>query len=506
MKKPLLLSIDIGTLSIRAALVDSSGEVIAISGISEEIHSPHVGWSEQDPDLWWDYTIKNIRNVLKEIQVEHSEIVAIGVGGQMHAPVSIGQNGELLSSRVQLWNDKRSNEIVEKFRKGQSLKEAIQITQNQPLTSWAAFKIMWVKMHNAEIYNKTWKFLTPKDFINYKLTGKAMTDYSEASGSYLMDAQRNNWSDDMADMLELDLSKMPEICNSSHVIGKVTKEVSMLTGLKEGIPVVAGGGDLLCAVFASGKSERGDVVEVSGTGSAICLISDKPFAGRGLMNLRHVVIDKWVPFGCVDASGPSIELFKELFFPSEVDGSGNSKGYKHIDEIAESAEPGSHGLLYFPYLIGERNLGIPESKGVFFGISIIHDRGLFIRSVMEGIAFDNKRALEIMEKFIPGIKSVILTGGGANSRIWNQIRSDIYQKPICTIHTKESGIVGAALLAALGVGLFKNEDSALKKLFKIKDKYYPDTKFKDRYNYMFDIFKEAHDLFEVPFKKLTHLS
>lgn len=503
-KGEFLLGIDVGTQSIRAALLSPEGEVVSLKNTPQDMKTPKPGYAIQDPRFWWESTVKNIRGIIEETGINTGSIMAIGVCAHMHGPVPIGYQGELLSNAIQLYCDKRSESIVKRFTEQEDTTRLLKVTGNPPTPNWFGFKIKWLKENQLDLYERTFKFLVPKDYVNYKLTGETVIDPSEASGSFLMDSKTNKWSDELIEIMDLDKGKLPAIFGAGEVIGRVSREAASITGLAEGTPVVAGGGDMLCTLLTSDLTEKGRVSDVTGTGSIICFYTGEPIYDERLMNLRHV-IDGWVPFGIVDHSGGALRWFRDNFCQNEIDMAAkqNIDVYKILDEMAAAEEPGNNGLLFFPYLMGERTLGSSHSRGVFVGFIPSHNKGSAIRAIMEGIAFEHNRTLEILTNAGHEVKSVVHCGGGANSRLWSQIKADIYQKPVHTLKAAEGGIVGAAILAGTGVGIYPDAATGAKSCIRIKDEFQPNPEMADRYVYLFNIYKEVHDLLQEPFDKLA---
>lgn len=503
MNKDVLLGIDIGTESARAAVFDFKGNLIASSQKRCRTFYPEPGYAEQNPIDWWQITLKNLRDLKNYL----SSVIGIGVCGQMHAPVSITKQGELLTNRVQLWCDKRGANYCEKFRKKISDNKTISITGNVILPSWMGVKINWIKNNQKDIYDKTYKFLTPKDYINFKLTGKIAIDYSEASGTFLMDINTMNWSNGIARYMDISIDKMPDIYSSEQIIGHITEKISSLTGLKKGTPVVAGGGDMLCSLLGGGMVEYEDVFDITGTAAIICAMTKSPLINQKIMNIHHV-IDAWVPFGILDSGGGSYQWFKNTFCKLEeesVKKSGKSI-YDILTKEAKNITAGANGLLFLPYLIGERVLGDSNSRGIFFGISQSHTRAHLIRAILEGVIFDMRQTLEIFEKSGIKIKDIITIGGGAKEKVWSQIKADVYKKNIVVLEKFEGGVLGAAVLAGLGVKVFNNVVDACAKMNKIKERFKPIVKNSFIYDKFYEIFKDLHDSMQSRFRKLNEVT
>lgn len=507
MARQLLMGIDIGTQSTRAALLDLEGRVIASASTPLDMQTPRPGWAEQDPQIWWETTVANIRRVVVEAAAGPGEILGVGVSGQMHGCVPIGGDGELLSHGVQLWCDKRSADLVEDFKRKQGASTAYRIAGSPPVANWFGFKIKWVQVHQPEIYERTWKFLLPKDYINFRLTAEAITDPSEASGSFLMDAKTENWSAQLIEEVGIDAAKLPAIHPSYSVIGKVTAEAAALTGLEVGTPVVAGGGDMLCMLLAAGITRSGRASDVTGTASVMSVFTREPVLDERLMNLHHVMRG-WIPFGIIDSGGGSLKWFKDALCQAEI-AEAQRRGievYDILNEMAAQVQPGAEGLLYYPYLMGERTLGTPWARGVFWGITARTGKGAMVRAIMEGVTFELRRTLEIVEAAGHRVDVVYHSGGGAYSDLWSQVKADIYQKKVVTFENSEGGILGSAVLAGVGAGVYPDPASGIERCLRVRREFEPRPELAERYNAQFALFKEVHDLFQAPFNKLARIA
>ncbi len=503
-KQQYLMGIDIGTQSTRAAVLDLDGLVVASAGLSQDMLTPKPGWAEQDPQVWWETTIKNIRRVLESEVVSPNQILAVGVSGQMHGTVPIGRDGDLLANRVQLWCDKRPAQLVESFISRPETAEAYRIAGSPPVSSWLGFKILWEKTHRSRIYKQAWKFLLPKDYINYQLTTVAATDHSEASGAFLMDVETETWSEELASLLGLAINKLPDIFPSSKVIGFVTAEAAATTGLREGTPVVAGGGDMLCMLLAAGITRPGIASDVTGTSGIFSVFTKRPVLDPRLMNLHHVM-PGWIPFGIIDSGGGALKWFKDSFCHPEIS-QAQQQGievYDLLNEMAALIEPGSEGLLFYPYLMGERTLGTPYARGVLFGLTPRTGKGVMVRAIMEGITFELRRTLEIVETAGHTVDVVYHNGGGARSDLWNQIKADIYQKVVQTFESSEGGLLGSAILAGVGAGVYSDPTTGAECCLRVAKEFHPRPETRERYNNLFTLFKELHDRLQVPYNTLA---
>lgn len=506
MSRPLLMGVDVGTQSTRVALLDLEGRVVSSASAPQEMVTPRPGWAEQDPDVWWRNVRDNIYQAMAQAEATPDEVLAVGVCGQMHATVPLGKDGELLSHGVQLWCDKRSAELVNEFKAGPHVEAAMRLAGNPPVPNWLGFNIQWLKAHEPDVYERTWKFVLSKDYINYRLTGEIATDWSEASGSFLMDTRTKIWSPELVGYLELDLDKLPDVHASSNVVGEVTGEAAGLTGLAEGTPVVVGAGDMLCTLISSGLTEPGRASDITGTASIMSVYVEKPVLDPRLMNLHHAIAG-WIPFGITDSGGGALKWFKDTLCQAEV-AEARRRGkdvYDILNSKAAAVEPGSEGLLFFPYLMGERSLGTPFARGVFFGLTLRTGRGAMVRAIMEGITFELRQTLEIVEDAGNVVREVYTIGGGARSDLWSQIKADIYKRPVYTFEASEGGILGSAILAGVGVGVYADARAGAEQCLRVKRVFQPDLSTSKRYDYLYALFKEVHDVLQESFDKLARM-
>jgi len=504
MTRQLLLAIDIGTQSTRAALLDLDGKVVASAGRAQEMDTPHPGWAEQDPDMWWANAVACIKEAMEQASATPAEVLAIGVSGQMHGTVPIDADGRLLSHQVQLWCDKRGAALVDEFKGRPGAEDSYRLSGSPPVPSWVGFKIKWLKQNAPDVYARTWKFLMPKDYVNFRLAGVASTDYSEASGFFLMDAAELRWSDVLVERLGLDRDKLPDIRRATDVLGAVTADAASVTGLAQGTPVVTGGADMMCMLLAAGLTQQGAASDITGTSGILSVFTESPVLDERLMNLHHVS-DGWVPFGITDTGGVSLKWFKDNLCRYEI-AEADKLGvevYDLLDERAAQVSPGSEGLLFFPYLLGERTLGTPYARGVFFGLTPRHNVPMMARAIMEGVTFELRQTLEVVEQAGHEVNVVYHSGGGAYSDLWSQIKADIYQKPVVTFENTEGGLLGAAILAGTGAGVYAGEVEGATRCLRPLRTFEPDSALAERYDYLFGLFQELHGLMQGPFERLA---
>lgn len=491
------LAIDIGTQSSRAAILTEDGRVLAMASQSHDLATPRPGWAEQNPADWWDATMHNVRDVVSRT-VAQARVSAVAACGQMHGAVPVARDGVLLANAVQLWCDKRAAGIVAEVIARNDTGDLMRLAGNVPTAAWSGFKMAWMRREQPELYDRVWKILTPKDFINLRLTGVAATDRSEASGSFLMDACSGTWSPELIALLDLDASHLPPIHASHQVIGTILPEVARATGLLAGTPVVAGSGDMLALLLGAGVTEPGAACDTSGTASVISFYARQPVADPRLMNL-HAAGPHWITFGILDSGGGSLRWWRDRFNAGA--GEDGDAVYERMMAEAAGIPAGSEGLVFLPYLLGERTLGGAGSRGVFFGFHPRHGRAHATRAILEGICFDLRQSLEIVRDSGVEVAEMRTGGGGARSAFWSQIKADIYGIPVTTLQHEEVGILGAAMLAGVGVGAYASAADAATKLSRPRERFIPDPHAAARYDRQYDVFHDLHERLQPSFRR-----
>jgi xylulokinase len=415
----------------------------------------------------------------------------------MQGAVPLHADGTLVVDWAQLWCDKRGGECCARLEDEVDVGRLRRIGGNRVNTSLTAIKIMWLKKYRPEIYDSAAVFLCPKDYINYRLTGELSTDYSDASGTLLLDTETLDWSLEVALALGVELDKLPPIHRSSEFIGSVTSGAAEATGLCAGTPVVAGGGDFPCALLAAGALEAGAACEVAGTSSVLAVCVPCPMPGDAVRNYRHVV-DSWLAVGDVDTAGESLRWFVDsLLVPA-----GESEPYEVIEREAATAPAGCDGLIFLPYLLGERTPADFCTRGVFLGLTPHHTRGHMARAIMEGICFGLMPALRAISAHEGvSVQEVKVTGGGANSGLRQQIRADVYERPVSTLREQEGSMLGAALLAGMGAGFYADPQTPLKELVAVEETYLPDATRSQVYQPLVRRFWEAYECLRGYFRR-----
>lgn len=502
-----LLGIDIGTSGTKTVLFDESGNTVA-SALSEyPLYQPNIGWAEQDPEDWWNATVITIKKVIYKSGVNPSDIKGVGLSGQMHGAVLLDSDNNVLRKSI-IWCDQRSHKECEQITSIVGREKLISITANPALTGFTASKIMWVKNNEPQIFNKVKKILLPKDYIRFRLTGEFATEVSDASGMQLMDIPKRQWSGEILQKLEIDSNMLGKLYESYEISGNVNKSASELTGLKEGTPVAGGAGDQAAGAVGNGIVKSGVISSTIGTSGVVFAYTDKvSIDPKGRVHtFCHAVPNTWHIMGVTQGAGLSLKWFRDNFCIEEKR-TAELMGvdpYVLMDQEAEKIEPGSKGLIYLPYLMGERTPHLdPDAKGVFFGLSALHEKPDMVRSVMEGVVYSLKDCLEIIKDMNVEIKEVRASGGGGKSKLWRQMQADVFGTGITTINSSEGPALGVALLAGVGAGIYKSVEEACDAAIKVKSVQQPDMSNTKKYSEFYKIYTKLYTSLKDNYSELA---
>ncbi len=510
-----LIGIDIGTTSARTIIVDENGLPVASSTMEYPLITEKPGWSEQNPEDWWNAVVFTIKDVLKKSNISPSGISCIGLTGQMHGSVFLDKLGKVIRPAI-LWNDQRTFKQCDKIYDIFGYKEFIKLSYNKALPGFTATKILWLAENEPENYKKLHKILLPKDYIRYKLSQSFATEVSDASGTILMDIPRRTWSNTILEGLQIDKNILPDLYESTDITSKVSKEAAMLTGLMQGTPIAGGGSDNTTGAVGSGIIKDGLISDSIGTSGVVFASSDRPaYDSEGRTHCWcHSVPGKWLLVAATLSAAGSLKWYADVFGPSEnakLKNQGLSK-YQQLDKQAEKISAGSEGLMFLPYLTGERYLsginsrfGDPYARGVFFGISYVHNQNHFVRAIMEGVAYSQLDCLLILEEQNISSEEIIVFGGGAKSSVWKQIIADIMNKKILTLNIEEGPSYGAALIAGVGSSIFTDMDEAVKKAIKVISRTSPIKENLEKYRNFYKLHRSLYEDLKARFKELAEL-
>ncbi|MGC9003968.1 MAG: xylulokinase [bacterium] len=505
---PLFLGIDVGTTSTRVLAIDEKGEIKASVSKEYPMLTPQPGWAEQNPEDWWRATVEGIREALSK-GINPEDVKGIGLSGQMHGSVFLDKNGEVIRPAI-LWCDQRTAEQCEWITNKIGKEKVIEYTSNPVLTGFTAPKIIWLRDIEPENFEKLAKVLLPKDYIRYRLTGEYASEVSDASGTSLFDVKNRRWSREMVEGIGLSMDILPKVYESPEITGRLSRIASEETGLPEGVPVVGGGGDQAAGGVGAGVVERGKIFVSLGTSGVVFAFTEEPVIDKGLRlhTFCHAVPGKWHVMGVMLSAGGSYRWFRDALGEPEramarllrID------EYELINKEAEMAPPGCEGLIFLPYLTGERTPHAdPYARGVFFGLTYRCTKGFLARAVMEGVSFGLRDSYEILKEMNIPIEEVRMIGGGARSRLWRQITASIFNMPNYTLNMEEGPSFGVALLASVGVGFYSSVEEACKATIYLKEKTEPKKEEVEIYQKLYPLYRSLYISLKEHFRQLASI-
>lgn len=496
----LLLGVDISTTGAKALLINHHGEVIASATSPLTLQTPHPLWSEQDPEAWWQGIKTSIRRVLGEHDSAAESIAAIGLTGQMHGLVLLDDSGVVLRPAI-LWNDQRTGLQCDRIRERIGRRRLIQITGNDALTGFTAPKILWVQENEPDVFEQTEHVLLPKDFIRYKLTGEYGMDRAGGSGTILFDLQERSWSEELLEELDLPREWFPPTFEGPQISGQISQAAAAETGLRIGTPVVGGAGDQSAQATGVGAVEPGIIALTLGTSGVVFAPTESALIepeGR-LHAFCHSSPDRWHLMGVMLSAAGSLQWYRDTIAPD--------MSFDALVDEAEQIQPGSEGLLFLPYLTGERTPHPdPYARGAWIGLTIRHERAHMTRAVLEGVAFGLKDSFELIRQAgLGSIDQVRVSGGGAKSQLWKQILADTLDAELVTVNTTEGAAFGAALLAGVGAGLYGSVAEACQQMISISG-ITRQSGDQEAYRDSYPQYRALYPMLAGPFKALANIS
>lgn len=458
-----ILGIDVSTTATKALIVDGTGVVVAEGTVSYDYDIPRPMWTEQDPDVWWRATSGAVRAALQHGKIDGSAIEAVGLTGQMHGSVLVDIRGDVVRPAI-LWNDQRTEAECDEIRRRVGRDRLIAITGNDALTGFTAPKLLWVANNEPDNWGRVATILLPKDYLRFRLTGERAVDVAGGSGTILFDLAQRTWSEEILDALDIDPSACPPAFEGPQVTGTVSGEAAVSMGLAEGTPVVAGGGDQSANAVGVGAIETGVVALSLGTSGVVFASAEQPAIEpeARVGAFCHAVPDRWHMMGVMLSAAGSLRWFRDTLAPG--------LGFDELVAGAAEIPPGSEGLLFLPYLSGERTPHPdPHARGAFVGLTTSHDLRHLTRAVLEGVAFGLRDGLDLMVGAgIPKPDSIRSSGGGTKSPLWRQILADVLEVELETTRSEEGAAYGAAVLASVGAGLFSSAEAAVDVMVEVR--------------------------------------
>src|SRR5246500_1759164 len=466
----MLLGVDVGTGGTRAVLIDRSGRgLTSFASEHAPIRSEHIGWAEQEPEDWWRAAREAIAGAMAGSFISGDEIEAVALTGQMHGCVLLDAAGQVLRPAL-IWCDQRTQPQCDWLTEKIGYARLIELTCNPALPNFTLTKLLWVKTHEPEIFAKIRHVMCPKDYVRYRLTGEFAIDVQEASGTLLLDVTHRRWSKEVAEAAGIPESWLPKVYESPEVCARISETAAGLTGLKAGMPVVAGAGDQGAGAVGMGILQPGSVSATIGTSGVVFAATAHPTKdpkGR-LHTFCHAVPGLWHVMGVTQSAGLSLSWLKETFFAGA--------SYDSLTEAASKVPAGSEGLEWAPYLLGERTPHLdPEVRAAFAGISTIHGAAHFVRAVLEGVAYSLQDTFTLFAELGIPVSGIRLGGGGARGPLWRRIQAGVYGHAVEILTAEEGGAFGCALMAGVGAGHWANLDAACAQAIEVARRIEPDA-------------------------------
>lgn len=497
-----LLSVDLGTTSLKVALLTETGRIVGSESCEYPILSPKPGYAEQDPECWWTGFVTACRGLKSRYPTEFGQIAGIGICGQMHTQVYLDKDDRILGPAI-TWMDQRSNDIVETINGDTDSKKLVfEETRNFATTTYTAPQAKWVKENQPDVWRKTTRILVAKDYIKFKLTGQMVTDYSEASGTLLFDVEKRRWSDEMFNYFGLPGPLFPRVGPSDEIIGQVTREASELSGIKEGTPVANGSADGAACGLGAGVIDSGQVALVIGTAGGIGVCSDRPLVDPQNRTACwcHCVRDRWTAVGMMQTAGASLHWFKNAFDKGDASLSSGDI-FEQYNQMVQEIPDGCGGLIFLPYLNGERTPYWDSSaRGLFFGINLASEKAHFIKAVMEGVSFALRHNLETIESLGIKVDQIRAVGGGLKSPVWLSILGKVLRKPIVTMSVPDSASLGNVILCGKALGIYPSLEDAVERMV-TSDQEMNYTTDSEIYERQYPIFLELYQQLKETFRR-----
>src|SRR5580692_1528114 len=470
-----VLGIDVGTGGTRALIVDDSGRIVTSATEEHEpFASPKIGWAEQRPEDWWRATGAAVRTVLAGGNLRGDQISCVGFSGQMHGAVMLDAAGEVVRPAL-IWCDVRTEKQCKELNRKIGPERLIQLTCNPALPNFTLTKFLWVRENEPENWKRVRSVMLPKDYVRFRLTGERAIDVADASGTLMLDVAKRRWSAEVLQAAEIDPSLLPAVYESPDVCGRISATGAIATGLAAGTPVVAGAGDQAAGATGMGIVTPGAVSATIGTSGVVFAATDRPALDpRGrLHTFCHAVPGRWHVMGVTQAAGLSLRWFRDNFM-SAAEKSGATDPYETLTAEAATAPAGSDGLLWTPYLMGERTPHLDgTARGALVGLTASHKRAHVVRAILEGVAYSLKDSFTIFGEMKVPVKSIRLGGGGARSALWRQIQADVYDHDVEIVEAEEGAAYGAAILAGVGAKIWPSVDVACDSVVRVVERIRP---------------------------------
>lgn len=493
----LLIGVDLGTAGCRAIVFDRAGRPVATAYVEYEVLTPEPGWAEQDPEVWWQAALRTLREAVAKAGLDRTQVAAIGVTAQQPSPVFVDRAGRSLAPSL-IWMDQRTRAECEEIEAALGADHVYRVTGLRVDPIYAATKILWVRRHWPDAYHQAHKILLAKDFLLQRLTGEFLSDPATSGCTLLFDLHTLDWSEEILEALNIPRAKLPDTRPSTALAGVLRQDVAGDVGLLPGTPVYTCAGDSTAQAVGTRVVVPGETCAVIGTSCDLVTCTESPVTDplRRFGCYPHAVTGRYVIIAGANTGGACLRWFRDEFCEIEVESAGRLglSPYALMDQQAERTRPGAGGLVFLPYLMGERSpVFDPLAHGVFFGASLRHERAHFIRAILEGVACSIRHRVAICEEQGVQVPHLYIAGGGGNSMLWRQIVADVMGKPNEALPVSESTCIGAVILAGVGAGLYPSVEAACAELLPVAGRCEPRAELMPVYDQVFEVYIKLYE-------------
>jgi xylulokinase len=506
--EPLLLGIDVGTSSVKAALVDPRGTVHAVGHAEYPLHHIRPAWVEQDPEDWWRGTCQAVREALAKVPQGADRVLGLAVSCQAPTLLALDRAGRPLRPAM-IWMDRRAEAEIVRLAEQMGADQIYRVTGNRPDAFYVAARLLWLREHEPEILKQTWQFAQVNGYINYRLTGRLTLDPAHAVLLQMRDYHKEEWSAALCDACGVKPSQFPEVVPAHCPQGEVTAQAAEVTGLRAGTPVMAGTVDSASAALEVGVVEPGIAAEMTGTSTVVIIPNDRGLTEPALIAMPHALPGIHLLLGAMVASGGCLRWFRDQFGQPEVQAAAASKtdAFDLLTREAAKIEPGSGGLIFLPYMMGERSpIWHTNARGVFFGLTLATPKAALVRAILEGTAFALRHNMEVAMRVGAEIREVRSVGGCSRSDLWNQIKADVLGRPLLLPQVSVGSPFGCAVLAGMGVGVYPDVRKSLLEMVQLTRRFEPNPANQERYTRSYQVYRDIYEHLKVDFDHLASIT
>jgi len=506
--EPLLLGIDAGTSSVKAVLLDLRGNLRAVCQEEYLLHHLRSGWVEQDPEDWWQATCKAVRETLAMVQKGRERVLGLAVSSQAPTLLPLDRSGKPLRPAM-IWMDRRAEAEAVRLAEVLGAEEIYRITGNRPDAFYMAARLLWLRNHEPEILKRTWKFAQVNGYINYRLTGRLTVDPAHAVLMQMRDYATGEWSEALCSACGVDPAQFPEVMEGHHIQGEVTARAAKATGLKVGTPVMAGTVDSPAAALEAGVAESGIAVEMTGTSTVVIIPNDRGLTEPALIAMPHALPGIHLLLGAMVSSGGCLRWFRDQFgtTANQATPEGSADSYDVLTRQAADIEPGSGGVIFLPYMMGERSpIWHTNARGVFFGLSLATPKAALVRAIMEGAAFALRHNVETAQRAGAAVREMRSVGGCSRSDLWNQIKADVLGMPVLLPRAAVGSPFGAAILAGMGAGVFPDILKSLSEMVHLDRRFEPDHANFEKYTQIYRVYRNIYEHLKSDFDQAAKIT